>query len=120
MVFLFHNVKQIFTDHLITDIHACQSQQSFGNAFGADQVGDLLATLERAATDDQRHMQATVMAGALVIIIAVQVRVTVAGLEVRAMVGSIEDNCIIIQAFFLFSFDTSLPRFSSRLAHWPR
>ena len=45
-------------------------------------------------------MQATVMAGALVIIIAVQVRVTVAGLEVRAMVGSIEDNCIIIQAFF--------------------
>ena len=40
MVFLFHNVKQIFTDHLITDIHACQSQQSLGDALGADQVGD--------------------------------------------------------------------------------
>ena len=100
MIFLFHNVKQIFADHLVADIHACQSQQSLGDALGADQLGHFPASLERAAADDQRHMQATVMAGALVIIIAVQVRVTVAGLEVRAMVGSIEDNCIIIQAFF--------------------
>ena len=41
----------------------------------------LLAALERAAADDQRHMQAAVVAGALVVIVAVQVGVAVAGLE---------------------------------------
>ena len=104
MIFLFHNVKQIFADHLVADIHACQSQQSFGDALGADQLGDFLAALERAAADDQRHMQATVMAGALIVIVSVQMGVAVAGLEVRAMVGSIEDNCIIIQTLFFQFF----------------
>ena len=96
MVFLFHNVKQIFTDHLVTDIHARQSQQSFRDAFGTDQVGDLLAARERTAADDQRNVQAAVVAGALVIIIAIQVRITVAGLEMRTMIGGVEDDRIVI------------------------
>ena len=96
MVFLFHNVKQIFTDHLVTDIHARQSQQSFGNAFRTDQVGDLLAARERTAANDQRNVQAAVVAGALVIIIAIQVRITVAGLEMRTMIGGVEDDRIVI------------------------
>ena len=100
MIFLFHNVKQIFADHLVADIHACQSQQSLGDALGADQLGDFLAALERAAADDQRHMQAAVVARALIVIVSVQMGVAVAGLEMRAMVGSVKDNSILIQTLF--------------------
>ena len=104
MIFLFHNVKQIFADHLVADIHACQSQQSLGDALGADQLGDFLAALERAAADDQRHMQAAVVARALIVIVSVQMGVAVAGLEMRAMVGSVKDNSILIQTLFFQFF----------------
>ena len=96
MVFLFHNVKQIFTDHLVTDIHACQSQQSFRDAFGTDQVGDLLAARERTAADDQRNVQAAIVAGTLVVVVTVQMSITVAGLEMRTMIGGVEDDRIVI------------------------
>ena len=41
------------------------------------------------------------MAGALVVVVAVQVRVAVAGLEVGAVVGGVEDDGVVIQTLFL-------------------
>ena len=46
-------------------------------------------------------MQTAVVAGALVVVVAVQVRVAVAGLEVGAVVGGVEDDGVVVQALFL-------------------
>lgn len=49
-------------------------------------------------------MQAAVVARALIVIVSVQMGVAVAGLEMRAMVGSVKDNSILIQTLFFQFF----------------
>ena len=72
MILMLHHVKQVLADHLVAHINTSQSQEGLGQALSADQLLNDLAALEGTTGNDQRHMEAAVMAGTLVIIVAIQ------------------------------------------------
>ena len=101
IVLFLHHVKQIFPDHPVAHLHAGQGQDGFGQALGAHKLLDRYTAPERTARDNKRHMQAGVVAGTLVIIIAVEVAVRVPGLEMGAVIRGENDDGIVVQPFFL-------------------
>ena len=101
VVLLLEYVNQVLTDHLVAYIDTGQSQEGLGQALSADQLLNNLAALEGTTGDDQRHMEAAVMAGTLVIVITEQVVVGITGLEVRTVVSSEDDDGVIVQALLL-------------------
>lgn len=79
-----HYVRKVFADHLVADVHARERENRLWQARRADQIVNDMTAIERAAFDYQRHAQARVVAGALVIIAAETMLVAVAGAEMQS------------------------------------
>ena len=95
------NIGKVFADHFVAHIHTGNAQNGLGQTGGADQVGHHTAAGKLAAGHHQRNPQAGIVHGALVVVIAVEMGVPIAGHEVAAMIGKVNDNRILVDTHFL-------------------
>ena len=91
---------QIFTYHVITYVYSSDGKNRFRQAACADNLFFNTTTGEYSSADNQRYMKSPIMTRTFIVIIPVQMFIPITSTEVRTVVRSKYDDCVIIYAFF--------------------